>query len=75
MVAVKAKFNLWITTENQKNIYGNFHDKKIPLRESRGDLSKYIYTAYHHTSISMSFINKYFFDKQETNKQPGLGIK
>ena len=32
-------------------------------------LGKDRYNAYH-TSISMSFIKKYFFDKQDPNKQP-----
>lgn len=27
------------------------------------------------TTISMSFIKNYFYDKQETNKQSRLGIK
>ena len=43
---------------------------------TRDDLGKDRHNTYH-TSISLSFINKCVFDKQETRtrKQPGLGMK
>ena len=45
-------------------------ENKIQFSETRDNLGKD-----DHASITMSFLNKYFFDKQRTNKQPRLGIK
>ena len=68
-MGVKVLVKLW-----KKMFYINFQDNRILSSETRDDLSKDRYNAYH-TPISMSFINKYIFDKQEMNKQPGLGMK